>query len=162
MVRVSRQESWEQTMPAVYRPALREDAGCLHDIRRRSILELASPEMSGAEALAWAERLTPAGMEQKLRELEVWVAERDGIVAGWGAICGDRLEGLYIAAEFAGQGIGAGLLGRMEGLIFERGFPLVHLDASVNARGFYLRYGYRAIGTQTPKGAWPMVKQQNG
>jgi hypothetical protein len=91
-------------MGAVYRRAMRKDANRLHDIRRRSILELAPPTMPAAEAQAWAERLTLSGMERKLRELEVWVAELDGTVAGWGAIRGDLLEGLYTAPEFAGQG----------------------------------------------------------
>ena len=145
-------------MDAVYRLAMREDASRLHDIRRRSILELAPPTMPKAEAKAWAARLTLAGMERKLRELEVWVAELDGVVVGWGAIRGDTLEGLYVAAEFAGQGMGAGLLGMLEGLMRDREFPSVRLEASSNARGFYLRRGYRATGPQTPQGAWPMVK----
>ena len=146
-------------MDAVYRRAMREDASRLHDIRRRSILEFAPPTMPAAEAQAWAERLTLSGMEQKLRELEVWVAELEGVVAGWGAICGDMLEGLYTAPEFAGQGVGAGLIDRLEGLMREREFPSVRLEASVNARGFYLRRGYRATGPQTPKGAWPIAKE---
>ena len=146
-------------MGAVYRPAMRKDASRLYDIRRQSILELAPPAMPAAEAQAWAERLTLAGMERKLRELEVWVAERDDIVAGWGAIRGDTLEGLYAAPEFAGQGVGAGLLDRLEGLMRDREFPSVRLEASSNARGFYLRRGYRATGPQTAKGAWPMVKE---
>ena len=104
-------------------------------------------------------QLTLSGMERKLRELEVWVAERGGIVAGWGAIRDDMLEGLYTAPEFAGQGVGAGLLDRLEGLMREREFPSVRLEASSNARGFYLRRGYRATGPQTPQGAWPMVKE---
>lgn len=146
-------------MHVVFRPALREDAIRLHEIRRRSILELAQAEMPAAEAQAWAGRLTPAGMEQKLRELEVWVAEFEGVAVGWGAICGDRLEGLYVAVEFAGQSVGTGLLDRLEGLIRARGWLSVHLEASSNARGFYLRRGYRASGPQTPQGAWPMAKQ---
>ena len=76
-----------------------------------------------------------------------------------GAIRGDMLEGLYTAPEFAGQGIGAGLLDRLEELMRGRGFPSVRLEASSNARGFYLRRGYRANGTQTSKGAWPMAKE---
>ncbi len=146
-------------MDAVYRLAMREDASRLHDIRRRSILELAPPAMPTAEAQAWAERVTLSGMERKLRELEVWVAELDGTVAGWGAIRDDMLEGLYTAPEFAGQGVGAGLLDRLEGLMREREFPSVRLEASSNALGFYLRRGYRATGLQTPDGAWPMVKE---
>ena len=123
-------------MGAVYRLAMREDASRLYDIRRRSILELAPPTMPAAEAQAWASKLTLSGMERKLRELEVWVAELDGVVAGWGAIRGDTLEGLYVAAEFAGQGVGAGLLGMLEGLMRERGFPSVQAEASLKRPRF--------------------------
>jgi putative acetyltransferase len=147
------------TMGAVYRRAMRKDASRLYDIRRRSILELAPPTMQKAEAQAWASQLTLSGMGRKLRELEVWAAELDGLVVAWGAIRGDMLEGLYVAAEFAGQGIGAGLLDRLEALMREREFPSVRLEASSSARGFYLRRGYRATGPQTPQGAWPMVKE---
>jgi len=69
------------------------------------------------------------------------------------------LESLYVAPESAGQGVGAGLRDLLEGLMRERGFPSVRLEASLNARGFYLRRGYRAAGPQTSKGAWPMVKE---
>jgi putative acetyltransferase len=146
-------------MSAIYRLAVRKDASRLYDIRRRSILELAPPAMPAAEAQAWASKLTRAGMERKLDELEVWVAERNGIVAGWGAIRGDMLEGLYAAPEFAGQGVGGGLLDRLEGLMRDREFPSVRAEASSNARGFYLRRGYRATGPQTAKGAWPIAKE---
>jgi putative acetyltransferase len=146
-------------MSAVYRLAMRKDASGLYDVRRRSILELAPPTMPKAEAQAWASQLTRSGMERKLRELEVWVAELDGIVVGWGAIRGGRLEGLYAAPEFAGQGVGAGLLGMLEGLMRDREFPSVRAEASANARDFYLRRGYRATGPQTPEGAWPMAKE---
>jgi GNAT superfamily N-acetyltransferase len=146
-------------MGAVYRPAMRKDASRLYDVRRRSIEELAPPTMPAAEAQTWASQLTLAGMERKLRELEVWVAELDGVVAGWGAIRGDMLEGLYTAPEFTGQGVGAGLLDRLEGLMREREFRSVRLEASTNARGFYLRRGYRTTGPQTADGAWPMAKE---
>ena len=39
--------------------------------------------MSVGEAEAWAMRLAPSGMERKLRELEIWIAERDDRIAGW-------------------------------------------------------------------------------
>ena len=146
-------------MRTVHRLAMRKEASRLYDIRRRSILELAPPAMPVAEAQAWASKLTLSGMERKLRELEVWVAELDGGVAGWGAIRGDTLEGLYVAAEFAGQGVGAGLLGMLEGLMRGRGIQAMRAEASSNARDFYLRRGYRAKGPQTPKGAWPIAKE---
>ena len=85
-------------MGAVYRLAMRKDASGLYDVRRRSILELAPPKMSVAEAHAWVSQLTISGMERKLRELEVWVAELDGAVVGWGAIRGDSAGGLVCCA----------------------------------------------------------------
>ena len=47
----------------------------------------------------------------------------------------------------------------LEGLMRDREFPSVQPEASSNARGFYLRRGYRATGPQTSKGAWPMLKE---
>ena len=146
-------------MAVVYRRATRNDASRLHDIRRRSILELAPPAMPAAEAQTWASKLSLAGMDRKLRDLEIWVVELNGAVVGAGAIHGDRLEGLYAAPEFAGRGVGAGLLDRLEALMRDRGFRSVHAEASTNARDFYLRRGYRATGPQTPGGAWPIVKE---
>ena len=115
--------------------------------------------MTVAEAQAWAAKLTPSGMERKLRELEVWVAELGSTVAGWGAIRADCLEGLYTAPEFAGQGLDAGLLETFERLMCERGIRAVRAEASSNAMAFYLRRGYRANGRQSPNGAWPIAKQ---
>jgi putative acetyltransferase len=94
----------------ILRQAVPEDATPLFELQRKSIIALASKGMSVASAEMWAADLTLVGMRRKIRELQIWIAERDGTVVGWGAIHGDRLEGLYTAPEFAGQGIGTQLL----------------------------------------------------
>jgi putative acetyltransferase len=146
-------------MGAVYRPATLDDASRLFEIRRKAILELAPPAMPDGEAKAWAAKLTPAGMAQKLSEFEIWLAELDGVVAGWGAIRGDVLEGLYTTPEFACRGVGAALLEMLERRMRESGVDAVHAEASSNARAFYLRRGYLMSGPQTANGAWPITKQ---
>ena len=135
------------------------DAKRLFEIRRTSILELAPGGMSAEAVQLWATSLSLVGMKRKLREFETWVAEHDGTAIGWGAIRDDYLEGLYTAPEFAGRGVGAGLLALLEGLMRARGVLAVRAEASSNARDFYLRRGYRASGSQTPEGAWPIVKE---
>jgi putative acetyltransferase len=115
--------------------------------------------MSETEAHAWAATLTVSGMERKIRELEIWVAEVNDRVAGWGAMSGDRLEGLYTDPEFIGRGIGTELLGLLEALMRRRGIPAVSADASANAERFYLRRGYEPIGVRTPEGAQPIRKR---
>jgi putative acetyltransferase len=146
------------TMGAIHRMATLGDAGRLYCIRRQSILVLAPPLLAAVEAEVWAAKLSPAGMERKLRDLEIWVAELDGTVAGWGAIRGGYLEGLYTAPEFAGRGVGGDLLDLLERLMRGRGIAAVEAEASPNALAFYLRRGYRENGPQAGNGAWPIAK----
>jgi len=135
-----------------------DDAGRLYCIRRQSILALAPPLMTAVEAEAWAAKLSLAGMEQKLRDLEIWLAELDGIAAGWGAIRGGYLEGLYTAPEFAGRGVGGGLLEMLERLMRARGVAVVEAEASSNALAFYIRRGYRENGPRAGNGALSIAK----
>jgi putative acetyltransferase len=61
-------------MKITRRLATLEDANRLFELRRHSIIALALRAMSMADANSWAATLTLAGIQQKLRELEVWVA----------------------------------------------------------------------------------------
>jgi putative acetyltransferase len=115
--------------------------------------------MSVVEAETWAATLTVEGMERKVRELEIWVAEVRGAVVGWGAIRGDRLEGLYTDPEFTGRGVGTELLNLLEELMRGRGIPAIMAEASANAEEFYRRRGYEPVGPRTPEGAQPMRKR---
>jgi len=86
----------------VHRLATLGDAKRLFEMRRESIIALAPRGgMPVAEAELWAASLTSVGMKRKLHEWEVWVVELDDVVVGWGAICGDCLEALYVAPDFA-------------------------------------------------------------
>src|ERR1700736_2993193 len=82
-------------MAAVHRPATLDDAAALFEVRRRSILELASKGLPAGEAETWAAKLTLAGMESKLRELEIWIAGAGGAVAARGALRGGIPGGVY-------------------------------------------------------------------
>ena len=146
-------------MAAVHRLATLDDAAALFDLRRRSILELAARGLPPGEAEAWVAKHSLARMERKIREFEIWVAELGGSFAGWGAIGGDTLEGLYTAPEFAGRGVASDMLARLEALMRNRGVATMRADASSNARDFYLRRGFRLTGPQAPAGTWPIEKR---
>ena len=139
-------------MKIVHRLATLNDTNRLFDLRRQSIIKLAGKGMSVEAAARWADELTVAGMERKLCELEIWVAEIGEKVVGWGAIRGDQLEGLYTDPQFASRGIGTELLRMLEGLMQRRGISAVRAEASSNAEAFYLRRGYERIDPPTSKG----------
>jgi putative acetyltransferase len=149
-------------MNARHRLATLDNSNRLFDLRRRSITQLAPKGMSSAEAESWAESLASAGMDWKIRELEIWIAEISETVIGWGAIRDDRIEGLYVAPEFAGQGVGTELLGLLEELMCARGIPTAYADASSNSEVFYLRRGYERSRPRTSEGAQPIRKLLQG
>jgi len=69
-------------MKAVHRLATLGDVSRLFELRRQSITKLAAKGMSFIDAASWAEKLTIPGMEKKICELEIWVAEVNGTVVG--------------------------------------------------------------------------------
>jgi putative acetyltransferase len=146
-------------MKTVHRQATLNDANRLFDLRRQSIIKLAAKGMSIEKTARWAEELTVAGMERKICELEIWVAEVSEKVVSWGAIRGDQLEGLYTDPQFASQGIGTELLRMLEELMQRRGISAVRAEASSNAEAFYLRRGYERTAPPTSKGAQPIRKR---
>jgi putative acetyltransferase len=147
-------------MIAIHRPATPRDVQQLFELRRQSIVGLARNGMSVSGVDAWASNLTVAGMETKIREMEMLVAEIDGRIVGWGAVRGDKLEGLYTSPEFAGQGIGSELLGGLEELMRTRGIQSIHAEASSNAEDFYLHRGYEPLGPRLGD-ARQMMKRLN-
>lgn len=144
---------------ATHRKASPRDARRLLELRRESIIALAPDSMAASDAETWALNLTLEGMRKKLRELEIWVTEIEGEIAGWGAIRESRLEGLYTDPAFACRGIGTGLLTVLEGLMRARGILEISTAASANAESFYLRRGYKADGAHIPSKGTPMSKR---
>ena len=98
-------------------------------------------------------------MQRKLSLLEIWVAEVDASIAGWAAIHGDRLEGMYVDPAFVGKGIGTGLLELVEGRMRARGLASISAEASANAERFYLQRGYEPVGIRTQKYGLPIRKR---
>jgi GNAT superfamily N-acetyltransferase len=98
-------------------------------------------------------------MGKKFRELEIWVAEMDDEIVGWGAIRANGLEGLYTDPSFADRGIGTALLRMLEGLIQARGNLEIRTIASPNAEDFYIRRGYERIGPYNPSKGTLMCKR---
>jgi DNA-3-methyladenine glycosylase I len=87
---------------------------------------------------------TRAWMAVRIRDDQVWVAEREGRIAGMLALDGEHLDHLYIAPGDQGQGIGSQLLelakrlspGRLELWAFQR---------NTRARTFYETRGFRPV-----------------
>ena len=72
---------------------------------------------------------------------QVIVAELDGAVAGFAAVVGGELDGLFVEPGLWGQGIGRALADAATHEARNRGLALTVI-ASPGARGFYERCGF--------------------
>ena len=127
------------------RKAMVTDVPRMWELRRDSILLLAPHGMTLAQAETWANSLD--------------VEEADDTIAGWIALRGDYIDGLYTDPRFVERGVGTELVALAEALMRERGIQIIRLEASINAEQFYLRRGFVSKGSRVPDSAIPMEKR---
>ena len=112
----------------------------LEELQRRA--SLANPiDRPHLEAHPDAIHLPPA----QIANGQVFVAELDGRVAGFAAVVGGELDGLFVEPELWGQGIGRALADKATHEARNRGLAL-SVIANPAARGFYERCGFSVEG----------------
>ena len=75
------------------------------------------------------------------------VAERDGRIAGFGAlvVAERELRACYVHPEAGRRGVGRALVAELESRARAAGLKALELDASLNAEAFYRALGYRTL-----------------
>ncbi len=93
---------------------------------------------------AWApEEMDLAGWDRSFRGHFALVAELEGRLAGFGDICRTGyLDRLYVGKDCQGQGVASALCQALEGAF---SVPRITTCASITARGFFEKRGYRAL-----------------
>jgi len=82
----------------------------------------------------------------------VFVAERDGAVAGFGAVLprpdgGAELDALFVEPRLWKQGIGRELVDHLAEVARMRAASFLHVIGNPHAEGFYLSCGFSVTGT---------------
>ncbi len=123
------------------RPAALEERLALEALQRRASLALGDYR----EQLLAHPDVIELPPEQIARG-DVLVAEVDGQVAGFAALDGAELDGLFVEPERWGHGIGRALVEAAVHQARRRGVTLITVVASPTARTFYERCGFTAEG----------------
>ena len=129
----------------VIRPARPEEHEQLEDLQRRASLALPDYREQ-LEANPEAIHLPPA----QIANGQVLVAELDGGIAGFAAVVGGELDGLFVDPELWGHGIGRALTHAAVHDARRRGFTLWVIVAP-RPRGFYERCGFSVEGEATTR-----------
>ena len=114
----------------------------LEELQRRASLEL--PEYRDQLILDPDAIYLPEG---QIANGQVIVAELHGEIAGFAAVVGGELDGLFVEPDLWGQGIGRALVDAATHKARRRGLAL-RVVASPRARRFYEHCGFTAEGEE--------------
>jgi GNAT superfamily N-acetyltransferase len=129
------------------RPAQPDDRTMLESLQWRASLSNAGDRdalLANPDAIALPIEQIAAGC--------VFVAERDGVVAGFAAVVprpdgGSELDALFVEPHLWKQGIGRRLVDHMAAVARVRGASFLHVIGNPHAEGFYVSCGFRVTGT---------------
>lgn len=133
------------------RPFRTADLGPLVRLYTESVHTLAADAYTAEQRNAWAPLPPDLGQwQQRLGRLQTRVAERDGELAGFLSYeQNGHLVLLYTSPRFARRGIASGLYWRVERTLVAMGIPEFFTEASLVARPFFARHGFRVTEEQT-------------
>jgi GNAT superfamily N-acetyltransferase len=129
------------------RPARPDEQTMLEALQRRASLSNPGDRdalLANPDAIALPIEQLAAG--------DVFVAERDGVVAGFAAVVpradgAAELDALFVEPHFWKQGIGRRLVDHVAGVAHTRGAAFLHVVGNPHAEGFYFSCGFRVTGT---------------
>lgn len=129
-----------------YRP---EDCPILTQLFYETVRRVNLGDYTQAQVEAWA----PAPPEQQrwaamLLHHESWVAERDGQILGFATLDGDYFDHLFVRWDCQGQGVATALAQALENRAWEKGCKQISVHASITARPFFEKRGYRLVKEQ--------------
>ena len=131
------------------RQATSDDAGRIHEIHTQSVRTLCKGHYSSEQIAGWLKNRSPQGYLPGIGRGEMFVAT-DGIsVLGFGHAIPGEIHAVYVAPEYAKQGVGILLLEQALTAARAGSQGDVYLEATLNAQGFYKKAGFVELGRST-------------
>ncbi len=109
-----------------------------------SVHELAKRHYSPEQLAAWAPRqYDEAGWRELMQRLQPFVAESDGVAAGYADLQpSGYIDHFFVAGQHGGRGVGAALMAHIQEAARRRGIAELSADVSLAAEAFFARHGF--------------------
>lgn len=131
-----------------YRP---DDVDALIDLFRQAVWRVAIRDYSEAQVKAWApDTAEREKWVERRASRPTWVAEIDGRVAGFTDLEPDgHVDMMYVHPDFKGRGVANALMAKVEEAAAARKLGRLYTEASITAKPFFEKKGFRVITPQT-------------
>ena len=128
-----------------------EDALQIARLFYETVRSVNRADYSEEQVQAWAPEVPdPEAWHARMADRRTLVAEDDGEVVGFIELEEDgHLDMLYLRRDAVGRGVGSLLYRAIEREAREQGIGLIFAEASVTARPFFERWGFRVVREQT-------------
>ncbi len=141
-------DAWLNALAVTLRPYRPEDCPALAALFYETVHTVNAAHYTPAQLDAWAPACGPdlAAWDKSFRAHRTLVAELDGRLAGFGDLdpAAGYLDRLYVHKDLQGRGVATALCNALE----EAAAGPVVTHASVTARPFFARRGYRVLRAQ--------------
>lgn len=103
-------------------------------------VEAWAPELQTVDELKW---------KSSFSGKEVFVAEEDGVLAGFGELESDgHIDRFYIHALFNGKGVGKLIYSHLENAARDKKLKRLFVEASITAKPFFEKMGFKEVMKQ--------------
>jgi putative acetyltransferase len=135
------------------RPFKPSDTETVIELFNQTVHTIGARYYSPEEIAAWAPEITPETVlrwQTKLESSNTFIAEKDGIIIGFGDITSaGHLDHLYVHKDHQGSGASLALLKALETRARELGLTKITTDASTMAMPLARRRGFVVVTKQT-------------
>ena len=128
------------------RKATIRDAHRISYLIKKNADHVLSEDYSKEQIAAWKNENTVKTITDNLKSRTTFVAYQNGQLVGTIGLDGNNLVGLYISYHKRGRGLGYKLLDHVENYAKKNKIKELHLTATPNGYGFYLKNGYKSYG----------------
>ncbi|MDF9795690.1 putative acetyltransferase [Catalinimonas alkaloidigena] len=132
------------------RPATPDEQEVVTSLFRDTILNISTQDYSEKQVNAWAARYEKTHRwSDRIKHQYFIVAEHNKQVIGFGSATSDGyIDTLFVHKDHQGVGAGTTILLQLLDYITQQGRNEAHLDASITARSFFEKHGFRMIKPQ--------------
>ena len=127
------------------RIATESDAPTIHELHLRSARQLWPSRYDTTQIEGWIEGRTPGGYLSGIRAGEMFVAEEESELVGFGHARPGTVAAIFVEPTAVGRGVGTALLEHAIAMARRRHAGSIRLASTLNAEGFYGRFGFVPI-----------------
>ena len=135
-------------MEVKLRRARVEDATKIRDLHVAAIRKTCAPDYTPEQILAWSANRNVDRYRWAMEEggETMFVAVCQNKIVGFSSCYDDEICSVYVHPNFKARGIGALLLQAVEDEVQGAGWEEAHLNATLTAQNFYIKYGWQNTG----------------